>query len=258
MAIQFSKYQGTGNDFVMIDNRLETFPKNDTALVSRLCDRKFGIGADGLILIEPDKNSDFEMIYYNSDGRPGTMCGNGGRCAVAFAKRLGMVQNSARFNAADGIHHAEILADGNIALRMQDVDSVQKKDTGWFVDTGSPHHIEMVNGLEGFDVFTRGSQIRHNVYGEQGSNVNFVEQRGADQFFVRTFERGVEDETFSCGTGATAVALAMYDQGLAGSTSISIRVPGGSLMVTFDKIGTTYTNIVLSGPAELVFDGTLS
>ena len=242
----------------MIDNRLETFPKNDTALVSRLCDRKFGIGADGLILIEPDKNSDFEMIYYNSDGRPGTMCGNGGRCAVAFAKRLGMVQNSARFNAADGIHHAEILADGNIALRMQDVDSVQKKDTGWFVDTGSPHHIEMVNGLEGFDVFTRGSQIRHNVYGEQGSNVNFVEQRGADQFFVRTFERGVEDETFSCGTGATAVALAMYDQGLAGSTSISIRVPGGSLMVTFDKIGTTYTNIVLSGPAELVFDGTLS
>ena len=257
MKIQFHKYQGTGNDFIMIDNRGGTFPKKDTSLVNRLCDRRFGIGADGLILIERDKIADFAMIYYNSDGRPGSMCGNGGRCAVAFARSLNLIGDKTTFTAADGLHEATIFADGTISLLMKDVDGITARDGNWFLDTGSPHHVQLVEALDTFDVFAEGSKIRNEIYGREGSNVNFVEARDPGNFSVRTFERGVEDETLSCGTGATAVALAMHASGKTDSKEVTLHVPGGTLKVSFDSEDNRYTNIWLTGPADFVFEGTI-
>lgn len=254
MKIPFHKYQGTGNDFVIIDNRQSTFPKNDTELVSRLCNRKFGIGADGCMLLENDEMSDFRMVYYNSDGREGTMCGNGGRCLVAYAAHLGVIGDSARFMAVDGMHKASL--DGPlVTLQMKDVDEVLPKRSAYFLDTGSPHHVQLVSGLGDYDVYLEGQRIRYGLYGQKGSNVNFVEQEAPDRFFVRTYERGVEDETLSCGTGVTAVAVAMYESGKTGSNKVKIGTRGGVLEVKFDKIGTGYRNITLTGPAEMVFKG---
>ncbi len=257
MKIAFNKYQGTGNDFIMIDNRGGTFPKKDTRLVHRLCDRRFGIGADGLILIERDKISDFVMVYYNSDGNPGSMCGNGGRCAVAFAKSLELIGDETLFMAADGPHRATINPDGTISLQMKDVDKIEDREGNWFLDTGSPHHVQMVQALKKFPVFAEGSRIRNEVYGREGSNVNFVEPAGAGIFSVRTYERGVEDETLSCGTGATAVALAMHAAGKTDSQTVTVLVPGGKLTISFEAVRKKYTNIRLAGPAEFVFEGTI-
>ncbi len=256
MTIQFFKYQGTGNDFIMIDNRQEVFSKNNTKLIKQLCDRRFGIGADGLILLENDKISDFKMVYYNSDGNESSMCGNGGRCIVAFAKQLNVIDNETTFIAVDGEHYAKISVDGTVALQMKNVDEIKMASDYVFLNTGSPHHITLVEDVKSVPVKEIGSQIRYSdLYGEAGSNVNFVEAISDSLFAVRTYERGVEDETLSCGTGVTAAAIAMNAIGKTSSNEISLLVEGGELKVTFKKDGKNYTEVFLIGPATFVFEG---
>lgn len=257
--LEFYKFQGTGNDFVMIDNRQNTFDKKSSDLVSFLCDRKFGIGGDGLILLETDSPYDFRMVYYNADGKESTMCGNGGRCIVAFANLLGIIQKQCRFIAVDGEHQALINEDGDISLQMIDVENIQKNPDFIFLNTGSPHHVQLVEDIENYDVFNNGKNIRESeLYAPSGTNVNFVEQKGDNYFKVRTFERGVEDETLSCGTGATAAALAMFELGKANAKEIKIDVEGGSLKVSFDYSNQKYNNVFLTGAARLVFQGKIS
>ena len=238
----------------MIDNRDLVFPKEDHALVARLCKRHTGIGADGLILLETDAEYDFRMIYYNADGREGSLCGNGGRCIVAFARDLGIISNSAVFSASDGKHEATE-KNGNIRLKMNDVSSVIEKPTHVFLDTGSPHHVQIVEDLDAMDVTKDGRRIRYSLYGEKGSNINFVELKGEDVFSVRTYERGVEDETLSCGTGVTAVALAMYYLGHTKQELVKILTKGGTLEISFKAHQDGYSDIYLSGPADKVFKG---
>lgn len=249
------KYQGTGNDFVMIDNRSLSFSKNDTKLIAKLCDRRFGIGADGLILLENDQETNFKMVYYNSDGNQSSMCGNGGRCLVAFAKKLNIIESQATFIAIDGLHKAKINSDGIVSLQMKDVDLVTSKEDYVFLNTGSPHHVQFVDDLPNFDVKKEGAKIRNSdLYGKEGSNVNFVNQISENEFSIRTYERGVEDETLSCGTGATAVAIAMKALGKTKSNNININVQGGKLKVSFEEENGIFKNIFLKGPAEFVFE----
>lgn len=251
----FYKYQGTGNDFIMVDNRLQIIDKTNTKGIERLCDRRFGIGADGFILLENDEKSDFKMVYYNADGNESTMCGNGGRCIVAFAKFLGIIENETEFIAIDGLHNAKV-EDGIIHLQMQDVSKIEMFDTHQFLDTGSPHHVEMVSNISNYEVKSNGEKIRYGTpYNEAGSNVNFVEQLSNDNFAVRTYERGVEDETLSCGTGVTAVAIAMHKTGKTESNQISLKTQGGELKVTFNSAEEGYNNIWLVGAADYVFKG---
>ncbi|MFT5862847.1 MAG: diaminopimelate epimerase [Flavobacteriales bacterium] len=255
MTFTFNKYQGTGNDFVIIDNRSLFFPKSHTALIALLCDRKFGVGADGLILLDPHPTVDFRMTYYNADGHESSMCGNGGRCMVAFAKALDIIQSETVFEAIDGMHNAHIV-DGIVHLKMQDVDEINTTPEYSFLDTGSPHHVTMETALETLDVKAAGAAIRYSdLYGEAGSNINFVHQLGAASFAVRTYERGVEDETLSCGTGVTAVALAMHSQGRTKATEVALTVQGGQLQVSFVPSATGYKEVYLVGPAQLVFKG---
>ncbi|HLV15140.1 MAG TPA: diaminopimelate epimerase [Xanthomarina sp.] len=255
MEITFYKYQGTGNDFVMIDNRQQQFDKNNTKLVASLCDRRFGIGADGLILLENHPELDFTMVYYNSDGKESSMCGNGGRCITAFAKDLGIVQNKAVFEAIDGLHHA-IIENDLIKLQMQDVLSIENHQHYVFLNTGSPHHVQLESNLKELPIKEVGSKIRYGQpYNEEGSNVNFVKKLSEDIFQVRTYERGVEDETLSCGTGVTAVALAMFEIGQTNTNLITLKTEGGDLQVSFEKNKDSYRNIWLIGPAENVFKG---
>jgi diaminopimelate epimerase len=259
MEINFYKYEGTGNDFVMIDNRNESFPKDNIKLIAHLCDRRFGIGGDGLILLENDATSDFKMVYFNSDGNQSTMCGNGGRCLVAFANKLQIINKSATFMAIDGLHHATISENGIVSLQMKDVTSVTNSTDYVFLDTGSPHHVQLVSDLIHLDVKEQGATIRYsNLYGKAGANINFVEQIGSDTFSIRTYERGVEDETLSCGTGATAVAIAMKSIGKTTSNAIKINVEGGKLEVSFDNNQGKFTNVFLKGPATFVFEGKIN
>lgn len=254
VQFEFFKYQGTGNDFIMVDNRRDEFPKNDTKLVAELCDRKFGIGADGLILLENDEMSDFKMVYFNADGNEGSLCGNGGRCIVAFAKFLELIKKDTSFSAIDGLHHAKIK--GNlVSLQMGDVDEIREKPDYFFLNTGSPHHVQLVSDLENFDVFSEGKKLRYGLYGQKGSNINYVEPKSDDLFAVRTYERGVENETLSCGTGVTAVALAMHHSGKLKGNMAKIEVLGGGLEVSFDFENDGYKNIWLVGPAVQVFKG---
>ena len=256
MQIEFYKYQGTGNDFVMIDNRQAIFPKDNIQIIAHLCDRRFGIGGDGLILLENDAETDFKMVYYNSDGNQSSMCGNGGRCLVAFAKKLNVINNSCTFIATDGVHHATIAEDGIVSLQMKDVSNIKTTPEYVFLDTGSPHHVQLVEDLEHYDVKENGKRIRYSdLYGKQGSNINFVKQIDESNFSLRTYERGVEDETLSCGTGATAVAIAMNAVGKTNANSINLNVQGGKLVVSFDKKDNQFTNVFLKGPAEFVFKG---
>ncbi|MDN3494036.1 diaminopimelate epimerase [Winogradskyella bathintestinalis] len=255
MIMTFYKYQGTGNDFIIVDNRLQSINKNDTKRIERLCHRRFGIGADGFILLENDENTDFKMVYYNADGNESSMCGNGGRCIVAFAKFLGLIENETEFIAIDGLHKAKIEKE-TVQLQMQDVTEIETFENHQFLDTGSPHHVEMVSNISDFEVRTKGAKIRYGKpYNATGSNVNFVEQLATDKFEVRTYERGVEDETLSCGTGVTAVALAMHKTAKTKSNIVSLKVQGGELKVTFNSINNGYKDIWLIGPAELVFKG---
>jgi len=257
MQQKFYKYQGTGNDFVMIDNRLQTFSKKDAKRISFLCDRRFGIGADGLILLENHPDFDFKMVYYNADGNESSMCGNGGRCLVAFARQLGVISENAIFEAIDGVHHATIKGD-IIRLQMQDVLAIEKHSNHVFLNTGSPHHVQFEDHIEDFDIKTKGATIRYGEpYNETGSNVNFVKKINHQVFAVRTYERGVEDETLSCGTGVTAVALAMHALNETDENLLTLQVQGGELQVSFDEENGAYKNIWLIGPATFVYQGSI-
>jgi len=258
MKLQFYKYQGAGNDFILVDNRKMIVDHCHPALISRLCDRRFGIGADGIIFLQANQSYDFEMIYYNADGQPSSMCGNGGRCIVAFAKYLGIIDSETTFLAVDGPHYAKISASGDwVSLQMIDVDRISMDEDAYVLNTGSPHYIQLVDGLKEKDVYADGYQIRNNdTYRDKGINVNFVEPVEGG-FFVRTFERGVEDETYACGTGVTAVALAMakHDH-QTGLINTPIKVLGGDLNIRFNADGEKFTDIFLEGPAVRVFEGT--
>jgi diaminopimelate epimerase len=266
MKISFFKYQGTGNDFVMIDNRQNNFPKENTKFIEKLCNRRFGIGADGLILLENEeiasnlaKPTDFRMVYYNSDGNQSSMCGNGGRCIVAFAKMLSIIDREATFLATDGLHHASILDNDSISLQMKNVAEIKIENDYVFLNTGSPHHVMLVGDLENYDVKKNGATIRYSeLYGKEGSNVNFVKQLSENHFALRTYERGVEAETLSCGTGATAVAIAMHAIGKTNAHHIYLDVEGGKLEVSFEKDGNSYTNVFLKGSATFVFEGEIA
>ena len=255
MTVTFYKYQGTGNDFILIDNRSLIFPKNDHKLIAQLCDRKFGVGADGLILLEASKLSDFSMVYYNSDGNTSSMCGNGGRCLVAFAKFLGLIDERTIFDAIDGLHEATIDAN-DVRLKMIDIDTVEVFDDHVFLDTGSPHHVCHMTELDTLDVQALGAKIRYGApYFEAGANVNFVEQIDKNSFKVRTYERGVEDETLSCGTGVVAVAVAAHKTKKTKDQRVILHTGGGTLEVYFDYHNNTYKNVFLKGPTAQVFEG---
>jgi diaminopimelate epimerase len=257
MKMDFFKYQGAGNDFVIIDNRRGLFPKKDQKRIERLCDRKFGVGADGLMLLEDADGADFKMIYYNADGKEGSMCGNGGRCIVAFAKTLNIFDQNTTFEALGEMYSASLQAD-QVSLKMIDVNKIEIHPDHVFLDTGSPHHIEFTDDLSKLDVFNKGREIRYGApYFEAGSNVNFVEKINENTFKVRTYERGVENETLSCGTGVTASALACYHMNKTPETSIDIDTLGGKLHVDFDKQNGIYSNIILTGPATFVYQGTI-
>lgn len=239
----------------MIDNRSLNF-RAETEIISKLCDRHFGIGADGLILLQNSENAEFEMVYYNSDGRIGSMCGNGGRCTVSFAKNLGIIGDKTFFLATDGYHQAEINND-IIRLEMRPVSEIKKFDNHLFLNTGSPHHIEFVDDVKLVDVKTEGAKIRYGApYFEEGSNVNFVQILNGNSIRIRTYERGVEDETLACGTGVTAAAIAAFESGAINTNEVNVSAVGGDLKVSFSKTEDgTYQNIWLSGPAEFVFKG---
>lgn len=255
--MNFFKYQGAGNDFVVIDNRENTINHRNPDWVKQLCDRRFGIGADGLILLQLTPGYDFEMVYYNADGQPSSMCGNGGRCTVAFAKKLGLIDRETTFLAVDGPHYAKISAEGNwVSLQMLDVDVINRDGDAWVLNTGSPHYVKSVVNLDQMDVFEAGKAIRNNdTYREKGINVNFIEEIEGG-YAVRTFERGVEDETLACGTGVTAVALAMAkSKNQIGEFNTPIKVRGGDLNIRFKYDGHRFTEVFLEGPAKLVFEG---
>ncbi|WP_276345826.1 diaminopimelate epimerase [Daejeonella sp. JGW-45] len=260
MKLNFYKYEGAGNDFILLDNREQHFnPDQQPQMIKKLCDRHFGIGADGLMALQLKPGYHFEMLYYNANGSAGTMCGNGGRCITAFAKRLGIIQNETNFMAVDGPHYAKISENGDwVSLKMIDVDDIKMDGNAFVLNTGSPHYVVQRSQLRDLDVFRAGREIRYNeVYSSEGINVNFVEDMG-DHYYVRTYERGVEDETFACGTGATAVAMAMARlKNKTGQTTITLRVTGGQLSVSFDYDGKKFTNVFLEGPASFVFEGSI-
>jgi diaminopimelate epimerase len=257
MMISFYKYQGTGNDFIILDNREQAYSGVSRQVISRLCDRRFGIGADGLMLLNQKEGYDFEMKYFNADGKEGSMCGNGGRCMVRFAYHLGIHKGRYHFLAADGEHEAEIDdGTGIINLRMKDVSGFREQNGDYILDTGSPHYVKIVDDVMDYDVLKKGIEIRYNEeFSQQGINVNFVEQKKPDEILVRTYERGVEDETFSCGTGVTASAIVCFHNEV-GYNDVTVTTKGGKLIVKYDRQNdNSFSNIWLCGPAEKVFEG---
>jgi diaminopimelate epimerase len=255
MRQEFFKYQGAGNDFVIIDNRDKRFDASNEVLIESLCHRRFGIGADGLILLENAEGYDFRMIYFNSDGREASMCGNGGRCIVAFAKKLGMIGSKTLFIASDGPHEAFIDESGLVDLHMTDVDKITQYVDGYFLNTGVPHLVHFVDDLHVVDVNIEGRQLRYDArFQPEGTNVNFVKMEG-DHLTVYTYERGVEAETLACGTGITASALSAAFKTQKDKGEFNITAKGGDLKVNFEKQNGHFTNIWLKGPAEQVYTG---
>ena len=280
MTIPFFKYQGTGNDFVMLDQRETTYlTKNDTQIIRQLCDRRFGIGGDGLMFLQQKEGFDFEMVYFNADGTAGSMCGNGGRCLTAFAHYLGVFKGKCTFWAIDGVHEAVVKGAiehnqlGNavwVELKMINVasDNIEQGNDYFLMNTGSPHYVVLVEDLTDINIYDNGRAIRYSErFAKEGVNVNFVEilkdQKGIE---VATYERGVEDETFSCGTGVTAAAIA-YHLKTGGGTEVPIKTKGGQLEVKFSKNiypnkggteGGTFENVWLCGPATQVFGGAIT
>ncbi len=257
MAFEFYKYQGTGNDFIVIHDISSGFPHDNVELIRHLCERRFGIGADGLILIHSHPDLDFRMVYFNADGKEGSMCGNGGRCAAAFAFRMGLCGQATTFLASDGTHVAKIIEPDHVQLKMQPVSGVRIQPDHYELNTGSPHYVTFVKEVENVDVYRLGRKIRlSNAFRAEGINVNFVEH-GTDRLFVRTYERGVENETWSCGTGVVAAALCAALRDPSDRSEFQVRTRGGDLAVSFRKEeGNAFRNIILEGPAEFVYQGT--
>lgn len=257
MTFTFSKYHGAGNDFIMVDNRNGLVDDISVEQVSALCRRHFGVGADGLIRIENSTNADFKMVYHNADGKIGSMCGNGSRCAVLFAKEIGVEFQSFSFHAADGLHHFEILSADRVKVSMKDVREIKRNDEWTFIDTGSPHLIVPVNDLQNVDVYNDGKKIRYSPkFQSEGVNVNFVEAKN-DLVEIRTYERGVENETMACGTGCVAAALwSAFENKTTGQHNVNLKAQGGLLNVSFNyNPGSGFTNVFLEGPVMKVFEG---
>jgi diaminopimelate epimerase len=256
MKIEFYKYHGTGNDFILLDNRRNIYDGITARQVNFLCHRHFGVGADGLMMLNEKEGFDFEMIYFNSDGNISSMCGNGGRCIVRFASMLGIKKTKYNFIAVDGEHEAEIDLNSDVRLKMKDVTDVEFSYTHYILNTGSPHYVKTVPDVSQVNVVAEGREIRNSKeFAKDGINVNFVETISDDTIYVRTYERGVEDETYSCGTGVTAAALisAHNDKGF---NRVEVKTLGGKLSVEFEKISEKeFENIWLCGPAEMVFKG---
>lgn len=257
MLLDFYKYEGTGNDFILLDDRTGTFPLRNHDLIRKLCDRRFGIGADGLILLQSLPDYDFSMVYYNSDGKESTMCGNGGRCIASFARKLGLINCHTRFSAIDGEHLAELKTENQILLRMSDVTDIESGKGFFLLNTGSPHYVVFAEHIKDIDVFREGRMIRNSARFEaEGINVNFAEDFG-EYLFVRTYERGVENETMACGTGVVASVISSYLRRKSDSLTfiLPVRVPGGQLTVSLARKGNMFTDIWLEGPATFVFSG---
>ena len=254
MLVKFFKYQGTGNDFIIIDDRKREFPI-DKNRIELLCNRRFGIGADGLILLQNESGYDFKMVYFNSDGRESTMCGNGGRCIAKFSKDLGLSNPNNCFLAIDGPHDFSINDDGLVKLKMKDINAIENSDEDFIMDTGSPHYVRFVDDLEKMDIVKIARQIRYNErFKNEGININFVEKKDGD-FYLRTYERGVEDETLSCGTGTVAAAISIAENYRLPDGKSEIITKGGKLWVYYKKNTHFYNEIWLEGLAERVFEG---
>jgi len=257
MNIAFNKYQGAGNDFIIIDNLNERFNPDDSELINRLCDRRFGIGADGLILISGSDKADFEMKYFNSDGKIGSMCGNGGRCAAHFTYKYNIAGNKQKFMAFDGLHEAEVMSD-SVRLQMADVNEYRIIDGNYFLNTGSPHYVVFTSEIDKMNINEEGKKLRWSPnFAPGGTNVNFVEVRN-NILYIRTFERGVEEETLACGTGVTASAIASVLAGHFDTGSVNVRARGGELKVEFTVKNGKITNVWLIGPATFVFEGIIN
>lgn len=252
--MEFYKFDGAGNDFVVVDNRNGALHLGEEE-IARICHRRFGVGADGLMTLDASSDCDFEMHYYNSDGRLGSMCGNGGRCIAMMAHLLGMPKKL-HFRGYDGMHEAEIItwdADTQIGIVKLGMRDVARKDVcrtldGWSLDTGSPHYVQRVEDLDHFDVVGEGRRLRHLAdHFPEGTNVDFIEDLPDGRLFVRTYERGVEDETWACGTGVTACAI------VSGNRRLVTR--GGDFRVDFETTDTAFAHVTLTGPVSLNFKG---
>ena len=259
MQLTFYKYQGTGNDFVIIDNRNQVLKAVSTEWIKSICDRRFGVGADGLMLLENHAGYDFEMRYYNSDGKESSMCGNGGRCIAAFAISLGISKNKGKFLAVDGEHEFKVISSFNhleVSLKMMNVQDVEIGSDYYYLNTGSPHYVSFQNKIATMDLVKEARAIRFSDrFKEKGTNVNFVEFI-ENKIYVRTYERGVEDETLSCGTGVTAAALAAALIENKNNSSYEIITKGGLLNVFFKQLANKdFEEVWLQGPAEFVFKG---
>ena len=253
MKINFTKYEGNGNDFIIIDDRKEEFSEDNVLMISKLCDRKFGIGADGLILLRKHKVYDFQMIYFNSDGNESSMCGNGGRCLVSYALQLDIDLKTNSFLAIDGVHKFKVV-DNEIYLKMNDVKDIVVKNGYNFLNTGSPHVVQIVENVDEINVYEQGKKIRRQFQEMNGVNVNFVSFNN-DIIKCRTFERGVENETLSCGTGVVAVALYVFKKKKISDNKIIVSTNGGNLSVSFKNEGNSFQEIWLKGDINKIFDG---
>ena len=258
MKIKFSKYNGAGNDFIVVDDR-SNYLDNDPTLIKKLCNRNFGIGGDGLILIKESISSDFEILHYTSDGYLGSLCGNGSRCAISFAYKNNIIGKNTVFDAFDGVHNAEIIDETLVKMEMKINSDIIKNEYGTWIDTGSPHLVIEKDSTDKIDVNLLGSSIRYNdYYKKEGVNVNFIEKVSDEKFKIRTYERGVENETLACGTGSTASAICMNYLGKSNSNNITMICKGGDLKIEFISKDRLYTNISITGPAKLVFEGEIN
>jgi len=253
MVMEFYKYQATGNDFIIIDDRENNFDIHDSSLIKSLCERKMGIGADGLILLRNHNGYDFRMTYFNCDGFESTLCGNGARCIVSFANLLGIVRQQATFMAIDGVHEASITDDG-VSIKFQNIQNIDQKNKYLIIDSGSPHLVNIVDNVDKINVNLEGARIRNmEPYKTEGININFIEHD--DYVKIRTYERGIESETLSCGTGAVASAIALYHLGFIEENIVSLITKGGDLSVMFEEFNGMYRNIWLTGAVNLVYIG---
>ena len=257
MEIKFEKYQGAGNDFIILDNRNSLYSHLNSEQIKRICNRNIGVGSDGLILLESSSESDFEMKYFNSDGNLSSLCGNGGRCIVAYAHKLGIIGDNTKFKAVDGYHKAQLISNNQVRLKMNDISSITHFDEAIVLDSGSPHYIKLCSDILNLNVKKTGRKIRKSeAFNPDGINVNFIQKENNRKFLIRTYERGVENETLACGTGAVAAAVGMhYLDKTEGETKIELHALGGILNVDFSCSDKNYENIHLQGTANYVFSG---
>ena len=255
MKIKFEKYESGGNDFILIDNRRNKYDLTP-AEIRKICSRNFGVGSDGLILLKNSKIADIKMCYYNCDGQPSSLCGNGTRCIFSFSLNLGITKKIAKIETSEGVLIASNSEGDSVSLKMKDIDKINLFENKAFLNSGSPHHVEMIKNLDKISVKVLGSSIRFSKkYSPGGTNVNFFNKISDKRFQIRTYERGVEDETLSCGTGATATAVAVHAMGLTNQNEIIIQTKGGELIISFEANKTGYKNIYLKGPTRFVFKG---